>query len=118
MGKIILIIIIIYVVYYAALIVYDGFLKKSKVEESDEGEEFVIDSDEQPKKITVDDISYDGELSDTGGVGAREIEMSVEESNIINGVVEDQGFTVNNFLSEINSQLLGKSKQMFAGVNF
>lgn len=118
MGKIILIILIIYIVYYAILIVYDGFLKKTKVEENNEGEEFVIDDDEQPKKITVDDISFEEEPEPTGNYGAREIQMTTDEINIINGTVENQGFTVDNFISEINSQLLGESKQMFAGVNF
>lgn len=118
MGKFILIVCIIYVIYYAVNIIYDGFLKKTNVQENNEGDEFVIDTDEQPRKITVDDISLDEELSGGAGVGAKEIEMSVEETNIINGTVEDQGFTVNSFLSEINNQLLGESKQMFAGVNF
>ena len=38
--------------------------------------------------------------------------------SIINGTVEDQGISVNSFLSEIGKQLSGESKQMFAGVNF
>lgn len=117
MGKFILIVVIIYVLYYAVNIIYDGFLKKTTVENPDEGDEFIIDGGEQPKRITVDDISYD-ETDTDGSVGGRQIEMSVEETNIINGTVEDQGFSVNNFLSEIGKQLSGESKQMFAGVNF
>lgn len=118
MSKFFLIVSIIYVTYYAANIIYDGFLKKTHVEENNEGDEFVIEGDEQPKKITVEDISYDGSFSENGSVGGREIELSVEETNIINGTIEDQGISVNNFLSEIGKQLSGESKQMFAGVNF
>ena len=117
MVKFILIVVIIYVIYYAVNIVYDGFLKKTNVQENNDGDEFVID-DDQPKIVTVNDIDYNGDYSSDGSVGGRQIEMSVEESNIINGNVEDQGFTVNNFLSEIDKQLLGESKQMFAGVAF
>lgn len=117
MGKFILIVAIIYAIYYAANILYDGFLKKTTVENTEDGDEFIIDGGEQPKRITVDDINYEESSSD-GSVGGRQIEMSVEETNIINGTVEDQGFTVNNFLSEIGKQLSGESKQMFAGVNF
>ena len=118
MSKFFLIVSIIYVTYYAANIIYDGFLKKTHVEENNEGDEFVIEGDEQPKKITVEDISYDGSFSENGSVGGREIELSVEETNIINGTIEDQGISVNSFLSEIGKQLSGESKQMFAGVNF
>jgi hypothetical protein len=57
-------------------------------------------------------------FSENGSVGGREIELSVEETNIINGTIEDQGISVNSFLSEIGKQLSGESKQMFAGVNF
>ena len=38
MSKFILIVAIIYVVYYAVNILYDGFLKKTDVEENKEGE--------------------------------------------------------------------------------
>ncbi len=117
MAKFILIVVIIYVIYYAVNILYDGFLKKSNVENIEEGDEFIIDGEEQPRKITVDDISLD-EPETEGSVGGRQVEMSVEETNIINGTVEDQGFSVNGFLSEIGKQLSGESKQMFAGVNF
>lgn len=118
MGKFILIVAIIYVIYYAVNILYDGFLKKTTVENTEDGDEFIIDGGEQPKRITVDDIGSGEESYSDGSVGGRQIEMSVEETNIINGTVEDQGFTVNNFLSEIGKQLSGESKQMFAGVNF
>ena len=104
MSKFFLIVSIIYVTYYAANIIYDGFLKKTHVEENNEGDEFVIEGDEQPKKITVEDISYDGSFSENGSVGGREIELSVEETNIINGTIEDQGISVNSFLSEIGKQ--------------
>ena len=118
MSKFILIVAIIYVVYYAVNILYDGFLKKTDVEENKEGDEFVIEDDEQPKKIFVEDIAYDESFSEDNSTRGREIEMGVEETNIINGTVEDQGISVNSFLSEIGKQLSGESKQMFAGVNF
>ena len=118
MKTFILILVIFYVLYYGFNILYDGFLKKTNVEDANEGDEFVIDGEEQPQKITVDDIDYDGDYSSSGSMGGREIEMSVEETNVINGIVEDQGITVNNFLSDIDKQLLGESKQMFAGVAF
>lgn len=118
MKKFILIVLVLYLIYYAINIIYDGFLKKTKVEENSEGEEFIVDDDEQPKKITVDDVSFDEGPEPTGNYGAKEIQMSADEINIINGAVEDQGFTVDNFISEISRQLLGESKQMFAGVNF
>ena len=117
MGKFILIVAIIYLIYYAVNIIYDGFLKKTTVENPDDGDEFIIDGGEQTKTISVDDINYDEPETD-GSIGGREIEMSVEETNTINGTVEDQGISVNNFLSEIGKQLSGESKQMFAGVNF
>lgn len=118
MKTFILVLVIIYVLYYAFNILYDGFLKKTNVEDTNDGDEFIIESEEQPKKITVGDIGYDGDYSAGGSVGGREIEMSVEEMNVINGTVEDQGFTVNSFVSEIDKQLIGESKQMFAGVDF
>ena len=64
MSKFILIVAIIYVVYYAVNILYDGFLKKTDVEENKEGDEFVIEDDEQPKKISVEDIAYDEGFSE------------------------------------------------------
>ena len=118
MKKFILILVIFYVLYYGFNILYDGFLKKTNVEDTNDGDEFIIEGEEQPQKITVDDIDYDGDYSSNGSVGGREIEMSVEEANFINGTVEDQGISVNNFMSEIDKQLLGESKQMFAGVAF
>lgn len=118
MGKFILIVFVVYVIYYTVNIIYDGFLKKTNVVEDNDDEEIVVDGDETPQNITVDDIGYNDNQTVVEPISGKAMELSAEETNIINGVVEDQGIPVDGFLSEINSQLLGESKQMFAGVNF
>lgn len=117
MGKFIIVVIIIYVIYYATNIIYDGFLKKTNVNDNNEGDEFTIEDEEQPKYITVADVEDKKDQKKASTVGERE-RLSMDEITIINGKVDDQGLSINDFTSEIGKQLLGESKQMFAGVNF
>lgn len=118
MGKFIVILIIIYVIYYGINILYDGFLKKTNEAENGDGDEFVIDAGDTPQTVTVDDITNETPYSEYNSDGGRKNQLSLDEVNIINGKVDDQGLSVNDFQTEIGKQLLGESKLMFAGVNF
>lgn len=118
MGKFIVILIIIYVIYYGINILYDGFLKKTNEAENGDGDEFVIDAGDTPQMVTVDDITNETPYSEYNSDGGRKNQLSLDEVNIINGKVDDQGLSVNDFQTEIGKQLLGESKLMFAGVNF
>ena len=116
MKKFILILVIVYVVYYGIIILWDGFLKKTPKQENNEGDEMVFDDEEEPQKVTLDEIATVPE-DESDGVGGRQLQISVEEANIINGEIEDQGIESNKFIDGFK-QAADESRGMFANVNF
>lgn len=118
MKKFIVILIIVYVVYYGINILWDGFLKKEPKQENNEGDEMVFDEEEEPQKVSLDEISSPNEdEGDNEGVGGRQLQITAEEANIINGEVEDQGIEANDFIRGLQ-HAASESKGMFDGVTF
>lgn len=118
MKKFIVILIIVYVVYYGINILWDGFLKKEPKQENNEGDEMVFDEEEEPQKVSLDEISSPNEdEGDNEGVGGRQLQITAEEANIINGEVEDQGIEANDFIRGMQ-QAANNSRGMFDGVTF
>ena len=88
----------IYVVYYAANILYDAFLKQSKIGEEEEIPHKVVDEDFETGSYEKEDEKKESEQN----------YVSVNES--IEMEVETQGIPM--------EQLLAKGKSMFSHVNF
>lgn len=116
MKKFIVILIIVYVVYYGIIILWDGFLKKAPKQDSNEGDEMVFDEEEeQPQKVSLQEISTPNEEEDDGR--GRQLQLTAEEANIITGEIEDQGMEANDFIQGMK-HAADESKNMFAGVVF
>lgn len=89
----------IYVVYYAANILYDAFLKQSKVNTGEEEEIISIGEEEEiPHNVVDEDF-------ETGSYEKEE-----EKNESVEMEVETQGIPM--------EQLLAKGKSMFSHVNF
>jgi len=116
MKKFLLILVIVYIAYYGFNILWDGFLKKAPKQDDNEGDEMVFE-EEQPQRVTMDNIESVPEPESDGSRGGRQLEMSVQEANIIDGRIEDQGIEANSFIKGFK-QAAEESKGMFAGVVF
>lgn len=99
----------IYVVYYAANILYDAFLKQSKVNTGDEEEIISIGEEEEiPHNVVDEDFETGSYEKEEEKKEPEQNYVSVNES--IEMEVETQGIPM--------EQLLVKGKSMFSHVNF
>ena len=74
--------------------------------------EFVFETNEKPKEVSVSDIGLSSDHPDDVDVEDQ------REINIINGKIEDQGMGASEFIVNLKKQLSNESREMFAGVNF
>lgn len=99
----------IYVVYYAANILYDAFLKQSKVNTGEEEEIISIGEEEEiPHNVVDEDFETGSYEKEEEKNESEQNYVSVNES--VGMEVETQGIPM--------EQLLAKGKSMFSHVNF
>ena len=99
----------IYVVYYAANILYDAFLKQSKVNTGEEEEIISIGEEEEiPHNVVDEDFETGSYEKEEEKNESEQNYVSVNES--VEMEVETQGIPM--------EQLLAQGKSMFSHVNF